>query len=77
MNAGDGDDVYVVDTTADQIIEALNGGLDTVVIFADTDYTLASQCRGALWLSFYGRAPADRQWQRNNRFSARTPATTP
>ena len=38
MNGGDGDDVYVVDTTADQIIEALNGGLDTVVAFAN--YTL-------------------------------------
>jgi len=41
MQGGAGDDIYIVNDTTDVIIEAANGGVDTV--FASVNYTLANE----------------------------------
>ncbi|KQT45622.1 hypothetical protein ASG52_15880 [Methylobacterium sp. Leaf456] len=49
LEGGAGDDIYDVDDTADVVVEARDGGLDTV--FASVSYTLTGDNIEQLWLT--------------------------
>lgn len=50
---GNGDDEYVV-STADRVVELAGGGIDTVIISANSGYTLALQIENAVVTAFDG-----------------------
>ncbi len=54
MTGGDGNDAYVVDSTYDKVIEAANGGTDTVSSLLSS-HTLAANVENLIVLSANGR----------------------